>query len=151
MFRKLHKATVLGISVLCVGTSAGCGSSSTAAKPATVKPAAAASSGSPASKHLKFDFANYTTQSVNIALLSKQFPKDASQIGDSLAVYDNNADDSTTIANAKSMVGDKPTFVFEFSSDPKIGPALQGQFKSAGIPCIGVLVPTGSCPWFALA
>jgi hypothetical protein len=103
-----------------------------------------------ASKHMHYAFANLTTQSVNIAQLSTQFPKDAKHIGNALAVYDNNADDSTTIANAKSMVNSDPDFIFEFSPDPAIGPALQAQFKAANIPCIGIIAPTGTCTYFAL-
>ena len=99
---------------------------------------------------LNVDYANITNANASLAALSTLIQGDFTQVGDTLKVYDNNADPQTTINNASLMEGDNPNVIMDWNPVAAEGTALQTVFAKNKVPCIAVNIAIPGCPLFNL-
>lgn len=112
------------------------------ASSAANQPASQASGGG---SHLSFAFANYNNESPQFGPILKSVEKAAKLAGASLTTYDNKADPTTALTNARLMVQAHPSVIIDYSPVASIGSALDKQFARAHIPCIAVNIAIPGC------
>jgi ribose transport system substrate-binding protein len=96
-------------------------------------------------------FANFTLSVPEFVALQGAMVQQAKQLGVKLVLYNNNADPSTTLNNARLIVQAKPNLVLEYNPVASTTNAVGAQFTRAGLPCIAVNVEGATgCPWYNL-
>lgn len=116
----------------------GCGGSSTSSSGSN-------SSSKTAPSKLKFDYANVTDNSTLFNAIQSGFIAAAQKVNASLTTYNNNLSGTTALTNARLMVADHPSLVFEYNVVAGLGHSLGLAFTRAHVPCIAVNVPATPC------
>jgi ribose transport system substrate-binding protein len=96
-------------------------------------------------------FANFTLSIPEFVGLQNAMVQEAKTLGVNLKLYNNNADASTTLTNAKLIAQAKPNLVLEYNPVAASANAVGAQFTKNKIPCIAVNVAGATgCPWYNL-
>jgi ribose transport system substrate-binding protein len=101
-------------------------------------------------KPLNVDYANITNANASLAALGTLIQGDFTQVGDTVKVYDNNADPQTTINNVSLMEADNPDVIMDWNPVAAEGSSLQAEFAKFKVPCIAVNIAIPGCPLFNL-
>lgn len=142
---KHNKVVALGVASSLAVLLAGCGSSGgNSGSPG----AGAAGSSSP--KSLKIAYANITSANPTLKGIADLIQGSASTSGDSVSLFDNQADPNTAVSVAQLMVDSKPDVIMDWPPVPQIGNSLSAIFKRGNVPCISVNIAIPGCPWFNL-
>jgi ABC-type sugar transport system substrate-binding protein len=149
---------VASLAVAACGSSNNSSSSSTSASSSAAATSSSASSSTPASstgtsplKGKTIAFANFTLSIPEFVGLQSAMVQEAKTLGVNLKLYNNNADPSTTLTNARLIAQAKPALVLEYNPVAATANAVGAQFTRAGVPCIAVNTAGATgCPWYNL-
>lgn len=79
------------------------------------------------------------------------FVKAAQALGIKVYRFDNNANGSTSVSNARLMVQQKPDVIIDYSGIASSNAAIGAIFKRSKIPCVAINVPIPSCSQFGFS
>lgn len=145
---KRNKIFALGIASSLLALSAGCASSG-GSKGASGS-GAAGSSSAKSTKSLQIAYANITSANPTLKGIADLIQQAATTSGDTVSLFDNQADPTTAVSVAQLMVNSKPDVIMDWPPAPQIGASLSAIFKRGNVPCISVNISIPDCPWFNL-
>lgn len=132
-------------------SSAGASAAGTSSSAATSAGTSSSATGSNPLKGKTIAFANFTLSIPEFVGLQSAMVKEAKTLGVNLKLYNNNADASTTLTNARLIAQAKPDAVLEYNPVATSANAVGAQFTKAHIPCIAVNTDGATgCPWYNL-
>lgn len=157
-----RRCVLIAATVGLLATAAACssGNSSTTATSGTASPTAASGTSSSAAasgtasasagpvKQLSIAYANITDANPSLAGLAQLIKGSATSVGDTMTLYNNNADPSTATSVAQLMVNAKPDVILDWPPSQEIGGSLSAIFNRGKVPCIAVDIPITACHLF---
>lgn len=101
-------------------------------------------------KSLKIGYANITNANPTLKGVADLIQGAGKVSGDTVTLYDNQANPDTAVQVANLMVGAKPDVIMDWAPSPQIGPSLSAIFQRAKIPCIAVNIAIPKCAYWNL-
>lgn len=153
----IRKALAVVVGVASAVTLSACSSSSSSPGGSSTPPSTSASGGSSAPaqtsapKIKSIAWGDAVNADPQYKAMGDQFVKAAEALGIKVYRFDNNANATTSVTNARLMVQKKPDAIIDYSGIASANAAIGAIFTRSKIPCVGINVPIPGCSKFGFS